>query len=320
MAVLAAGWVGAVSVASTLGFGQLRQLWLQAGGDPAWADRMANIALRESRGNPGAQNLKYPDHSIGLWQINQLAHKGRYGNDQQLMNPLANARAAVAVFKAQGPTAWSTYNPAIDKQYLGSTTGGRVSGGKTVKTTMVRTPGVDNSGLRRDLISQFILSGGPSNDSALIGLATGLQSAQDVPGSTKVKRAATTGGSTTAPGASTSATGTVMFDGKPVAAWIAPALKYARQKGWTGTVTSGYRSDAQQTAIYKSGVRPAAVPQSMGGHGSNHEFTAYPGGAVDVSNPTQLAQILARSPWGQKLLPAGAKDPPHFSHPHGGGY
>lgn len=301
-----------------LGFGQLRQLWLQAGGDPAWADRMANIALRESSGNPTVQNLKYPDHSIGLWQINQLAHKGRYGNDRQLMNPLANAKAAVAVFNAQGPTAWSTYNPAIDKKYLGSSTGGRVAGGKTVKTTTVRTPGVDNSAARRDLIAQFVMSGGPNNDNALIGLATGLQGAQDVPGSTrKIKRTATT---PITPAGSAPASGVVKFDGKPVAGWIASALQYARKQGWTGTVTSGYRTDAQQTAIYKSGVRPAALPQSLGGKGSNHEFTAFPGGAVDVSNASQLAQILQRSPYANKLVWAGSKDPVHFSHPHNGGY
>jgi len=56
--------------------------------------RMVAIAGRESNYNPGAQNLKYPDHSIGLWQINQLAHHGRFGTDAQLKNPYTNARAA----------------------------------------------------------------------------------------------------------------------------------------------------------------------------------------------------------------------------------
>jgi hypothetical protein len=44
----------------------------------------------------------------------------------------------------------------------------------------------------------------------------------------------------------------VKFDGKPVAAWIAPALAYARQHGWKGTVNSGFRSFAEQTRIYNS--------------------------------------------------------------------
>jgi len=55
---------------------------------------MIAIAGRESGYNPRAQNLKPPDHSIGLWQINQLAHHGRFGSDAELMNPYVNARAA----------------------------------------------------------------------------------------------------------------------------------------------------------------------------------------------------------------------------------
>jgi hypothetical protein len=105
------------------------------------------------------------------------------------------------------------------------------------------------------------------------------------------------------------------FDGKPVAGWIAPLLKYAQAKGWQGSVTSGYRTKGQQAAIYNSGVRPAAKPGT-----SNHEMTAYPGGAIDVSNAQQLSNILRRSKYAGLLQWAGAKDPVHFSHPHGGGY
>jgi hypothetical protein len=114
--------------------------------------------------------------------------------------------------------------------------------------------------------------------------------------------------------------GVVKFDGKPVAAWIAPALEYARKHGWSGSVNSGYRSDAEQKRIYDSGVRPAAKPRAYGGAGSNHEFQAYPGGAVDVSAAQQLAAILAHSRWAGKLVWAGSKDPVHFSHPHNGHY
>lgn len=67
---------------------------------------MVAIAGRESSYNPGAQNLQYPDHSIGLWQINQLAHKGRYGSDAQLKNAYTNAKAARALFKAAGLSPW----------------------------------------------------------------------------------------------------------------------------------------------------------------------------------------------------------------------
>lgn len=114
--------------------------------------------------------------------------------------------------------------------------------------------------------------------------------------------------------------GVVDFEGHKVAAWIAVMLEYGRKHGWTGGVNSGYRSDAEQTRIYNSGVRPAAVPRSLGGSGSNHEMKAYPGGAVDVSNAAQLSQILSQSPYAHVLVWAGSKDPVHFSHPHNGSY
>ena len=106
-----------------------------------------------------------------------------------------------------------------------------------------------------------------------------------------------------------------MFQGERVADWIKPILQYAKAHGWQGTVTSGYRSYAQQKAIYDSGVRPAAVPGT-----SNHEGDAFPRGAVDVSDAQQLSQILMHSPYANLLIWAGGKDPVHFSHPHGGHY
>jgi len=109
--------------------------------------------------------------------------------------------------------------------------------------------------------------------------------------------------------------GVTTFQGKPVADWIASILKYAQQHGWQGTVSSGYRTYAQQKAIYDSGVRPAAVPGT-----SNHESDRFPGGAVDVTNAQQLSQILQRSPYAQTLIWAGPKDSVHFSHPVGGHY
>lgn len=112
-----------------------------------------------------------------------------------------------------------------------------------------------------------------------------------------------------------SQSGTAMFEGKKVAAWIAPILQYARAHGWKGTVTSGFRSFADQTRIYNSGVRPAAKPGT-----SNHEGTKFPRGAIDVSAAEQLARILSNSRYADRLKWAGAKDPVHFSHPHNGSY
>ena len=113
----------------------------------------------------------------------------------------------------------------------------------------------------------------------------------------------------------TSKKGAANFEGTQVAAWIAPILQYARQHGWKGSVNSGLRSFADQTRIWNSGVRPAARPGT-----SNHEMTAYPGGAIDVNGAEQLSAILQRSQYKGVLVWAGAKDPVHFSHPHNGSY
>jgi len=108
--------------------------------------------------------------------------------------------------------------------------------------------------------------------------------------------------------------GTIDFEGTPVAAWIYPYLAYARSKGWKGTVESGYRSYAEQKAIWDSGVRPAAQPGQ-----SNHEGKRFPRGAVDVTQAAELAHILGALP-GSLLQWAGSQDPVHFSFPHGGSY
>jgi 3D (Asp-Asp-Asp) domain-containing protein len=119
---------------------------------------------------------------------------------------------------------------------------------------------------------------------------------------------------------------------RPIAKWIVPYLSWAasasrgsssstgpaRRGGggrWSGTVTSGFRSRAEQTRIWNSGVRPAARPGS-----SNHEGSTYPRGAVDVTQASMLAQVLRGKPGPHLLQYAGAKDPVHFSHPHGGSY
>jgi hypothetical protein len=163
----------------------------------------------------------------------------------------------------------------------------------------------------------------------ILGLHDQLQSMKDIPAQslsvttdprlTNVKipgTPGTPGSSSTSHGsADTSAKGTANFEGHKVAAWIAPALEYARKHGWKGTVTSGFRSFADQTRIYNSGVRPAAKPGT-----SNHEGAEFPRGAVDVSDPQTLSRILAKSPYADKLKWAGAKDPVHFSHPHNGSY
>jgi hypothetical protein len=96
---------------------------------------------------------------------------------------------------------------------------------------------------------------------------------------------------------------------KPIAGWIVPALDWASQHGWSGTVTSGYRDYSAQAAINASGAYSAPAGKS------NHETTQYPGGAVDVTDPAQLIQVLQGYTGPYKLVGGvlGAVDPEHFS-------
>lgn len=102
--------------------------------------------------------------------------------------------------------------------------------------------------------------------------------------------------------------GTVNIDGKPVALWIVPYVRWARKHGWRGVVTSGYRTTAQQAAV-KSTYGPKAKPGT-----SNHERTLFPGGAIDVTDPDGFAQALRSFP-GPVPLKQGTAigDPIHFS-------
>ena len=175
----------------------------------------------------------------------------------------------------------------------------------------------DTSGLRQALAANLIAAsqastaGQTPDYSQTFQLVSALRrGGTPAVGSSAVPAGVTAAGPGTPPGSP----GLARFDGKMVAGWIAPILREARRAGWKGTVASGYRSYGQQARIYKSGVRPAARPGT-----SNHEFTAFPGGAVDVTNAVQLNSVL-RQLGITKLQWAGGRDPVHFSHPHGGSY
>jgi hypothetical protein len=105
-------------VPARLGFADLVALAKQSGlkGDPRVA---AAIAMAESSGNPQAFNPVGRDHSLGLWQINQLAHKGQFGSDEQLKDPVTNAQAMAALFNRRGNfNDWSTYTSGAYRKFL----------------------------------------------------------------------------------------------------------------------------------------------------------------------------------------------------------
>lgn len=86
------------------------------------------------------------------------------------------------------------------------------------------------------------------------------------------------------------------FDGHPVAAWIVPRLKFARANGWKGKVLSGYRTEHEQRAAgarYAKELRkPIAEVYPYGVTASNHCGATRPKGAVDVTEPEQLAMAM----------------------------
>lgn len=277
-------------------------------------------------GNTGSQgNIKvYRNWQQGLQATAQTLRNGHYAG---ILSALGRGNDPGAVAAAIGASPWGTSASLVDSTISGAKAGAVSSGGKsyglttTSHTTPARTT-TDTSGALVDAL----LAGGTGHVKGsihqnLLGHAEALLQSgaytHTTPAKTTISTSGAAAGNTSAPDAHG---GTVMIDGHPVANWIAQEIHWARAHGWKGRINSGYRSDAEQTAIYKSGVRPAAVPKSMGGSGSNHEGTVFPYGAIDVSDAPQLAAILRNKPGGSRLVYAGAKDPVHFSHPHGGGY
>jgi hypothetical protein len=101
---------------------QLAYLWLKADGPVSQVSTAVSVALAESSGKITARNQNTngtTDH--GLWQINDV-NLGTGGAASpyasNIINPLNNAKAAVAVYKSQGWGGWSTYNNGAYKTYF----------------------------------------------------------------------------------------------------------------------------------------------------------------------------------------------------------
>lgn len=108
--------VGSPSARGTYSYTQLETLWVLAGGSSSLAPTMAAIALAESGGNTQAHN---PSGASGLWQVEVPINDSFIpGGAAHVYNALDNARAAVAIEKAQGLSAWTTYTSGAYRQYL----------------------------------------------------------------------------------------------------------------------------------------------------------------------------------------------------------
>lgn len=284
--------------------------------------------------------------AVGPFQFEPATAKGMGVNPYDFKSAAFGAARYLSQYKGRGIAGMlSAYNagPAggLQQGYVNTTLSNAKSYGPAAGTTIramsppavapKALPGVsegfDQAGFqkaeRAAVLGKLLTSEGNTKDNPL--LATGLATTKLPLRSEYVGEAKTPeqhvlsaeGHSKFVPAGSdvTKLKGIVDFDGKKVAAWIAPILKYAQAHGVTPELESGYRSKAEQERIYNSGVRPAAVPGT-----SNHEGDAFPRGAVDLKNAQAVAKVLEHSPYAKTLVYAGAKDPVHFSHPHNGGY
>ncbi len=120
-------------------FSQIEQTWIKAGGNPALAPTMAAIAEAESSGRPGAvqSGQPYSTTGWGLWQITPGNSVPSAGTNSALLNPIANAKAAIAKLNSQGLRAWTTYNDGAYRRFMpaGATTPAFRSGGSPSTAT-----------------------------------------------------------------------------------------------------------------------------------------------------------------------------------------
>lgn len=298
-----------------------RQYATAVGLDPDVFERQIQ---QESGFNPNARS---PAGAIGIAQIMPGTARG-WGVDPT--NPDAALRAAarnMAKYVKQfgsiknaliaynaGPGAVGHGLPAETQNYLQTILHGKSGGGGLADGAGgIGTPPVSSQQPQQNIFSTIASLNAPFADSPLekqIQHGWDLLASLRGQDSSSASSANPTGLVAQAGGGGN---GVGEFEGKKVAAWILPELEYARRHGWKGSVTSGFRSRAEQERIYNSGVRPAAKPGT-----SNHEGDEFPRGAVDVSDAETLARILKRRR--SRLVWAGSRDPVHFSHPHGGSY
>lgn len=117
-------------LATLMTYGQLENLWKNAGGNPRLASTMAAVAIAESHPMGDTRHarmglLNYDRHELGGsfcgWQINLVhttARGGPFDVDRLAHDPNYCAKAAVYVQHRQGLNAWTTYRYGMHLAYL----------------------------------------------------------------------------------------------------------------------------------------------------------------------------------------------------------
>jgi Lysozyme like domain len=166
----------------------LSQLWIDAGGTPKIANIMAAIAMAESSGivsNVGGPNSN-GTYDYGLWQINS-SHT-QFNRSLLLSDPLYNARAAVAIYRSQGLTAWSTYNNGAYQGFLSGAAGADYTGAKATPRTRpggqpagTKASGTDVTAILSNWSTQED-NAGKQTGVQTTGLFSGIPILKDIPG------------------------------------------------------------------------------------------------------------------------------------------
>ncbi len=116
-----------IPTGGTLNFDQLYNVALQAGFSEKNAKMAAAVALAESSGRSGVvrDTPDSGDLSYGLWQINMIGKMGperrkQFGlsSNEQLLDPLTNAKAAYKISGGSNFRAWSAYRDGLHLKYL----------------------------------------------------------------------------------------------------------------------------------------------------------------------------------------------------------
>jgi hypothetical protein len=112
--------------------------------------------------------------------------------------------------------------------------------------------------------------------------------------------------------------GVTMFDGRPVAKWIVPYLRWARDIGyggrrWSGRLVSGWRSAAYSESLCYRMCGAPRCPGRCAGRFTNHTGSAPYMGAADVSDYARFNELMAHCPIRPHLQNHLPNDRVHFS-------
>lgn len=149
-------------------YAQLKQLWIQNGGNPAAADIAAAVALAESGGNASASNTN-SNGSIdrGLWQINSVHGK------LSTFDVVGNVKAAISISNnGKNWSPWVTYVSGAYKKFLSPTT---AAGTGTLPADTTSSAGIGIPGVGGISVSGLVQSA----VNALLGML-GLGSLKDL--------------------------------------------------------------------------------------------------------------------------------------------